>query len=80
MQTIGVSFLAGVAGKSYAFVCYESSHGFIPNCSYNPLFVFGRRDVPAERLYKDMQRAEKGDIKPGFPITSVRYCELKDYW
>jgi len=37
--------------------------------SYNPLFVFGRRDVPPERLYKDMQLAEKGGIKSGFRIN-----------
>jgi hypothetical protein len=40
--------------------------------SYNPLFVFGRRDVPPERLYKDMQLAEKGGIKPGFRMSGDR--------
>jgi hypothetical protein len=27
---------------------------------YNPLFVFSRRDVPAERLYKIVKVVEKG--------------------
>jgi hypothetical protein len=40
--------------------------------SYNPLFVFGRRDVPPERLYKDMQLAEKGVSNPDFVSTGDR--------
>ncbi|HEY9797358.1 MAG TPA: hypothetical protein V6D30_17065 [Leptolyngbyaceae cyanobacterium] len=60
------------ASSTYIRTMYSS--GSYQIRSYNPLFVFGRRDVPVERLYKDMQLAEKGGIKPGFRISHCRYC------